>query len=76
MSVAEIKEAVMKLSTGELIELVDWLDEFSDYLWDKQIEEDFESGKLDRLIKQARQEFKEGEGELRCTHKSCLKLFV
>jgi len=61
MSVSEIKEAVMKLSTGELTELVKWLDEFSEFLWDKQIEEDFESGKLDHLIQQARQEFSEGK---------------
>ena len=61
MSVAEIKEAVMKLSRGELTDLVKWLDEFYESLWDKQIEEDFESGKLDHLIKQARQEFKEGK---------------
>ncbi|NEQ87750.1 MAG: hypothetical protein F6K26_49545 [Moorea sp. SIO2I5] len=61
MSVAEIKEAVMKLSTGELTDLVKWLDEFYESLWDKQIEEDFESGKLDHIIKQARQEFREGK---------------
>ncbi len=61
MSVSEIKEAVMKLSTGELTELVKWLDEFSEFLWDKQIEEDVESGKLDHLIQQARQEFREGK---------------
>ncbi|MEC4814961.1 MAG: hypothetical protein SAK29_17025 [Scytonema sp. PMC 1069.18] len=61
MSVAEIKEAVMKLSTEELTDLVKWLDKFSESLWDKQIEEDFESGKLDHLIKQARQEFREGK---------------
>jgi hypothetical protein len=61
MSVSEIKEAVMKLSTGELTELVKWLDDFYESLWDKQIEADFESGKLDHLIKQARQEFREGK---------------
>ncbi|NET56858.1 MAG: hypothetical protein F6K47_12050 [Symploca sp. SIO2E6] len=61
MNVPEIKEAVMKLSTGELTELVKWLDEFYESLWDKQIEEDFESGKLDHLIQQARQEFRAGK---------------
>ena len=61
MSITEIKEAVMKLSTGELTELVEWLDEFYESLWDRQIEEDLESGKLDHLIKQARQEFREGK---------------
>jgi hypothetical protein len=61
MSVPEIKEAVMKLSTEELTDLVKWLNEFSESLWDKQIEADFESGKLDHLIKQARQEFKAGK---------------
>ncbi|ACK72737.1 conserved hypothetical protein [Gloeothece citriformis PCC 7424] len=42
MRVPEIKEAVMKLSREELTDLVKWLDEFSQSLWDKQIEEDLE----------------------------------
>lgn len=61
MTVTEIQEAVMKLSTGELKELVQWLDEFSESLWDRQIEEDIEAGKLDGLIQQARKEFKDGK---------------
>lgn len=61
MSVSEIKEAVMKLSTEELTDLMKWFEEFSESQWDKQIEEDFESGKLDHLIKQARQEFRQGK---------------
>lgn len=61
MTVTEIQEAVMKLSTGELKELVQWLDEFSESLWDWQIEEDLEAGKLDHLIKEARQELRDGK---------------
>ncbi len=61
MTVTEIQEAVMKLSTGEFKELLQWLDEFSESLWDRQIEEDLEAGKLDGLIQQARKEFRDGK---------------
>ena len=61
MTVTEIQEAVRKLSTGELKELVQWLDEFSESLWDRQIKEDLKAGKLDPIIKQARQDFRDGK---------------
>ncbi len=60
MSIAEIKDAVMKLSADELREFVEWIDELHESQWDKQIEEDLNAGKLDHLIAEARKEFKEG----------------
>ncbi|MBP0014466.1 MAG: hypothetical protein J7545_13740 [Roseofilum sp. SBFL] len=61
MTVTEIQEAAMKLSTGEFKKLLQWLDEFSESLWDRQIEEDLEAGKLEGLIQQARKEFRDGK---------------
>ena len=59
MTTTEIKTAVMNLNKTELNELLGWLEEYQESLWDKQIEEDIQSGKLDSLIEKARKEFKE-----------------
>ena len=56
MSITEIQDAVMKLSSDELQEFVEWIDEFKNAQWDKQIAEDLTSGKLDPLIAEARKE--------------------
>ena len=40
MNITEIKTAVTQLSQNELAEFVEWLDEFQESQWDKQIEED------------------------------------
>jgi hypothetical protein len=61
MTTTEIKTAVMNLNKTELSELLDWLEEYQESLWDKQIEEDVQSGKLDSLIEKAKKEFKEGK---------------
>ena len=60
MSAKEIKQAVRNLSEKELEEFFEWLDEFHESQWDRQIEEDFRSGKLNYLVNQARKEFREG----------------
>ena len=60
MNITEIKTAVTQLSQEELTEFVEWLDEFQETLWDKQIEEDLKAGKLDHLIAQAETAFSEG----------------
>jgi hypothetical protein len=61
MTTSEIKTAVMNLSRSEFIELLDWLDDYQESIWDKQIEEDMKSGKLNHLIEEARKDFKEGK---------------
>ena len=61
MTTTEIKTTIMNLPKNELIELLDWLDEYQESLWDKQIEEDMQSGKLNPLIEKARKEFREGK---------------
>lgn len=61
MNITEIKTAVTQLSQNELAELIEWLDEFQESQWDKQIEEDLKAGRLDRLIEQAEKAFDEGK---------------
>ncbi|MEB3310021.1 MAG: hypothetical protein VKJ02_07280 [Snowella sp.] len=61
MTTTEIKTAVMNLSKTELLELLNWLEDYQESVWDKQIEEDMQSGKLDSLIEKARKEFREGK---------------
>lgn len=46
----EIKTTISKLPPSELRMLSDWLQSYLDDLWEKQIEADLESGKLDRII--------------------------
>jgi len=61
MNIIEIKTAVKELSKNELAEFLEWLDEFQETLWDRQIEEDLKAGKLEPLIQQAEQAFSEGK---------------
>lgn len=61
MSITEIQTAVKQLSQDELAEFLEWLDNFQESLWDKQIEEDLKAGKLDSLIQQAEKAFNEGK---------------
>jgi len=53
MSIHEIQKAITKLSTEELARLRDWFDEYYSEVWDKQIESDVQSGRLDKLIAEA-----------------------
>lgn len=61
MTIKEIKKAVKNLSVTEQKELFYWIDEYRENQWDKQIEEDLDKGRLNKLIAQAKQEFKEGK---------------
>ena len=56
MSLTEIKSAVRQLSPKELAELATFTLERDNAAWDKQIEEDAASGKLDFLFEEADRE--------------------
>jgi len=56
MSLAEIKSAVRELSPKELAELTTFICEQDNAAWDKQMEEDAASGKLDFLFQEAARE--------------------
>ena len=48
-SVAEIEQAIAKLPLGEFVQLERWFDAERNRKWDRQIEEDAQSGKLREL---------------------------
>lgn len=56
----EVETAIMQLPEGEVRYLVKWLQEYLDQMWDRQIEADLASGKLDRLIAQAEADIASG----------------
>ena len=55
-SVAEIEDAIAKLPPREFIELERWFDEERNRKWDRQIEEDCQSGKLHEMYERLRSE--------------------
>jgi hypothetical protein len=61
MSTSEIKTAVMNLTKDEFLGFIEWLDDYQESLWDKQIEADMISGRLNHLILEAKKEFREGK---------------
>lgn len=56
MSLSEIKTAVRQLSPKELAELTAFISEQDNAAWDKQMEQDAASGKLDFLFEEAERE--------------------
>ena len=62
-TVQEIKDAVSDLSPENLAAFRAWFAEFDAMLWDRQLETDVASGRLDRLGDEALRDLREG----RCT---------
>ena len=57
----EVESAIKQLPEGEVRDLAKWLQEYLDEMWDRQIEADLASGKLDRLIAQAQADIANGD---------------
>ena len=60
MSVQEIEIAITQLNTEEFRSLSNWIVDYKDRLWDKQIKEDAKAGRFDRIITQAKEDCKNG----------------
>ena len=60
MSIKEIELAITQLTPKELSQFTAWFEEFQAKAWDEQIEKDIEAGRLDKLIKEAEEDFKAG----------------
>jgi hypothetical protein len=63
MNLAEIKMAIMAMPAEELVELAAFIRDRNKAAWDRQMEEDAASGKLDFLSEEATRA--ESEGTLR-----------
>ena len=61
MTVTEIESAIEKLPPKKVAELSEWFAEFEARLWDEQIAEDLQNGKLQKLIDEAQKDFAEGK---------------
>jgi hypothetical protein len=61
-TVQEIEAAIAKLNPAEVHAVADWLQEYRDELWDKQIEADASTGHLDKLITKAKADHHAGTG--------------
>ena len=63
MSVKEIEIAITQLPAPDLAELMAWLENYHALVWDKQIEEDLEAGRLDALLAEVDKEYEAGLGQ-------------
>ncbi len=57
MGFKEIQTAITQLSAKDLAMLMNWLEDYQEQLWDKQIEDDLESGRLDALLTEVEKEY-------------------
>lgn len=64
MDLNQIQQAIANLSDAEYKQLSEWITEHDFARWDKQIEQDLESGRLDPLLAELKQEISEGKTTL------------
>lgn len=59
--VQALEEEIEKLSPTELAELTEWLADREDEAWDREIERDAASGKLDKLFEKSLADHRAGK---------------
>ncbi|MEA2710727.1 MAG: hypothetical protein QOF78_3328 [Phycisphaerales bacterium] len=60
-TVEEIKAAIESLDDRQVAELAEWLSHRTDDAWDQQMCADIAGGKLDHLIREAKQSARSGD---------------
>lgn len=60
MSVKEIEIVITQLNSSDVSELASWVADYHQNLWDEQIEDDLESGRLDALLAEVDKEYEAG----------------
>lgn len=60
MSLQEIEAAITKLPVRELSQLATWFQEHHHDVWDRQIADDLDAGRLDNLLAEVEQEYAAG----------------
>ena len=59
--IEELEQDIKQLSPEQLRQFRAWYEEFDSDVWDVQIEQDAQNGKLDDLAKQALTDHKDGQ---------------
>ena len=59
----ELENRIRNLSPEDLAKFRAWFVEFDQVLWDRQIQSDSKSGKLDRLVNGALADYKSGKAK-------------
>lgn len=65
-TVKELEKAITGLPPEQLAEFRAWFESFDAARWDRQIEEDVKSGKLDRVAEKAVGEYRKGKAKPIC----------
>ena len=60
-NITDIQDAILALSEADYLQFRGWFNELDWAKWDRQIEADSESGKLDFLVAEARESKKAGK---------------
>jgi hypothetical protein len=60
MSVVEIEEAIKVLPASDVAVLTEWVVDYHHRMWDEQIADDLEAGKLDKLLAEVEAEYQAG----------------
>jgi len=60
MDIKEIEAAIAELPKKDVVELLRWLEEYHAQVWDAQIEQDLESGRLDSVLAEVDAEYEAG----------------
>ena len=63
LTVNEIKAAIPHLTLSERADIAKCLNGWSDDAWDEQIKHDFDTGKLDALLNEVRDDIRQGRLE-------------
>ena len=59
-TVKEIESAITQLEPKDVHAVADWLQEYREELWDRQIEADAKAGRLDKLADEAVEDYRAG----------------
>lgn len=63
MNVKEIETAISELPPAQVAELADWFDAYRAQLWDTQIKQDLDSGRLQTLLDETKRDLESGRCE-------------
>jgi hypothetical protein len=60
MGIKEIEKAIVQLPAEDVDKLAGWLEDYRVQMWDEQIENDLEAGRLDALLAEVDEEYEAG----------------